>query len=245
MVDWKNVGIPLITTILVVLFGGTAIINFLISAVFSPVVNIQGFINKDNNHKVQISLVNTGRAPANHLVLTIHSPGKISEPDIFSTENYTKNFNNKSNNSDKVQISIPRLVHGDGSLVNVNLDVDPNTDMTSKQFIAYLTYDQGSVRKIIPFTNVNIIPSPSSSISEPIGNIINNPTFLLAIIAAAIGILGFYISRSFKRSEYKSEYLFEKESQINQRLYKIIDDQKKATDEILKLLRGTERKDKQ
>lgn len=41
-------------------------------------------------------------------------------------------------------------MQGEGSLVSVSLDVEPKANISSGQYIVYTTYDQGSVKRVLP-----------------------------------------------------------------------------------------------
>jgi hypothetical protein len=137
----KDVGIPIITAVIASLIGGSAIINLFVSAFYTPNVNIEIISNKNHGHESTVSVNNRGSAPATNVLLTVEAPANISYYKIFSTENHTE----KSKLSpDELQIYMPRLIHGQGSMVRINAVVDEKSNVTLGAYTAYITYDQGS-----------------------------------------------------------------------------------------------------
>ena len=83
MVDWKNIGVPIITAILVSILGGSAIINFVYSALFKPDISIEMEVdNKENNHTAKVYVSNVGLATAKNLKFTLEAPRNIVEPPL-------------------------------------------------------------------------------------------------------------------------------------------------------------------
>ena len=93
MVDWKNVGVPIAVAV-ITLIGGSYV--SIVSALFKPSILIVMIPSNKDIHKVRITAQNNGIASAKDMRLTIVSPHKIDNTDIFATENYTKIYNNAS-----------------------------------------------------------------------------------------------------------------------------------------------------
>jgi hypothetical protein len=53
-----------------------------------------------------------------------------------------------------LKIFIPRFVQGDGSVIDVNLHVDSRAKISAGQYVVYTTFDQGSVKKILPVNEI-------------------------------------------------------------------------------------------
>jgi hypothetical protein len=73
MVDWKNVGIPIIAALIVgVVTIIAALINYIILAVFTPVISVTRTSNS-NPHTTIFDITNTGSTSAKNLKLTIQA----------------------------------------------------------------------------------------------------------------------------------------------------------------------------
>jgi hypothetical protein len=154
----KDVGIPIITAVIASLIGGSAIINLFVSAFYTPNVNIEIISNKNHGHESTVSVNNRGSAPATNVLLTVETPANISYYKIFSTENHTEKSKLSSN---ELQIYMPRLIHGQGSMVRINTVVDEKSNVTLGAYTAYITYDQGSSMLLKP-----VLEKPQSLIDQ-------------------------------------------------------------------------------
>lgn len=220
---------PLIAIILSGLFGGTAIINFIISAFFTPSVNTYIYVEPGDKHKAIVTMVNEGKAPAKNLLLTIHSPANISNYKIFSTENYSK-----LNYPSALQVFVPRFVHGEGSLINVDLMVDPKANISSSEYTVYSTHDQGSVRKVTGDTKPEDAP-------EALSNLSSNTTLILASVSIVIGVLGYLINRQFHKIKNEEDYTLYRMEQLQKFTEKRLDMVEHTVDNIQKDLSETKK----
>jgi hypothetical protein len=117
MVDWKNVGVPIIVAIIaraVALIS--ALVNFIISALFVPNIQIFKDPRAQGKDKVVIDITNIGTAAAKNLKLTVMAPPNTSFLYPFSTESYSKN---KTGDPTRLEINVPRFVQGSGSLIQI------------------------------------------------------------------------------------------------------------------------------
>jgi len=194
-VDWKNVVVPIITTIIVVFFGGTAVFSFIVNAFLTPDVNVNLSKSPNDKYSAYISVTNLGRVSAKQMTLTIDNPAKILNHTIFSTEEYSENKNYSNTHPKILKIFIPRFVQGEGSVINVNLKVDPTVNIDSGQYVVYTTYDQGSVRKILPVSEQAVSAEPEQfKYYDPI---------ILGITAAVAAVIGIITNTFFMRAVKK------------------------------------------
>jgi hypothetical protein len=192
LVDWKNVGVPIVVT-LITLIGGF-VISSLVSVLFKPDISIELIPHKENIYKVTIDLENKGSAAAKNLKLTMESPHNITSMHIFSTENYTKRY---TNSSPILEVNIPRFVQGAGSMVRIDASIDSHSKITKNdRYIVYSTYDQGS-KMVAEY----ILPAPPKETSltqdynnfittwiSPITTWISPFAGIIAVISAIVGI---------------------------------------------------------
>lgn len=117
--DW----IPIIVGAIVALLGGgilASIFNSLISYVTAPYIQV--LITPDSKHdgnKATILMVNIGGTAAKHVRLTVKAPEEIIGYNGFNTENMS--LQQQKTTPRVLQADIPRLVQGNGSLVNISL----------------------------------------------------------------------------------------------------------------------------
>ena len=157
MVDWKNIAVPIIVAIIAGAVGlVSALINFIISALFTPNIQISEEPLKIGDNKVTIDITNNGTAAAKNLKLTVQAPPNTSfNRPFFSTEKYIENA---TGNPTKLEMYVPRFVQGVGSLIKIESSLSqPNVSghhyiVYSGNYIVYVTYDQGSVEKVIPLS---------------------------------------------------------------------------------------------
>ena len=187
MVDWKNVGTPIIVAI-ITLIGGF-FISYISSVLYKPDVSIELVPSKEDVHNATINLLNKGSAPAKNLKLTMESPHNIVTTDIFGTENYTKRYTNSSS----LEVDIPRFAQGKGSLITIAVSIDPHSSIdTNDHYTVYTTYDQGSDMNI-----EYVLPRPPSPPSQSLRNtldlissLVSSVTPIAGIITTAAGLLG-------------------------------------------------------
>lgn len=108
--DWKNIGVPILTAIIAVL-GGSTVISFIISAFLVPNMTIDSAIDRLDQSKAEFVIKNTGNAAAKNVILTIQAPYNVANHTVFSTENYTER---KSSNPKSLEVYIPRFVQRGG-----------------------------------------------------------------------------------------------------------------------------------
>jgi hypothetical protein len=124
-----------------------------------PHIGIQ--INPPTQNSDQsVVIINEGRVPATTFLLTLQTPHNLDDLPrivIFSTLNETK-FTLR--NSSLLQVGAPIFPHGDGSIVRINLRYNVSESSTVyPQYIAYITYDQGSSKIFIgkPWTLIDVV----------------------------------------------------------------------------------------
>lgn len=156
MVDWKNIGVPIIVAIIAGAVSlVSALVNFIISALFMPNIQISDEPLKIGDNKVTIDITNNGTAAAKNLKLTVKAPPNTSfNRPFFSTEKY---IDNATGNPTKLEMYVPRFVQGAGSLIKIESSLSPanvsgNHIVYSGNYIVYVTYDQGSIEKVIPLS---------------------------------------------------------------------------------------------
>ena len=87
-----------------------------------------------------IDVTNIGQKPATNLTLTVKTDENISVPVNYSIFNTQDNISSLELDSKSIQINIPRLVQGNGSIIRLNLE-NITTDHIDN---IYAAYDQGS-----------------------------------------------------------------------------------------------------
>jgi hypothetical protein len=183
MVNWNTLIVPIITSIIGAILSGSALFSFIISGLYKPDMGIEVTPSIDG-HNAKISIVNKGNAPAKNLILTVRAPYNIyTHPIVFSTENYTDKYNQSSNS---YELYVQRFVQGDGSSTSISVQTDPKLNMSSKNYYsAYITYDQGSIRYVVPAVQQKPIPKTEYL------NMYGNSIYLLAagIISGISGLI--------------------------------------------------------
>jgi hypothetical protein len=125
-----------------------------------PRIDIQ--INPPSQNSEQtVVITNEGRIPATNFFLTLMTPQDMVEypnyPRTFSTLNETEV---RLINPTLLQVGIPKFPHGEGSLARINLRYNVSQSPTIyPEYIAYITYDQGSSKIFIgkPWTLIDVI----------------------------------------------------------------------------------------
>lgn len=84
-------------------------------------------------------------------MLTIRSPGDINDSRIFYTENLT--IDDKLTKPDLLQVHIPRFIHGEGSLVS--LDISSECSPAFRVLVTEVTDNSKSIITKINNTTVN------------------------------------------------------------------------------------------
>jgi hypothetical protein len=200
-VNWKDVGVPLITAGLTILFGSTAVITYVVAAYLIPNVNVNISSDPDNIHSAYISVKNDGKVSATQLTLTIHNPARLLNHSIFSTENYVENKNYTTAHPNVLKIFVPRFVQGEGSLISVNLNLDPKAEFNSGQYVVYTTFDQGSVKKTLSVKTINAndtLVTSAYAFNSPWPPELIIPIFF-GIVAVTTMIVGIMIHGRMKR----------------------------------------------
>jgi hypothetical protein len=170
MVDWKNIGVPIIIAIIAGAVAlVSALINYIIAALFVPNFVVSATYHIDPERPPEFDITNIGSAAAKDLKLTVEAPlGYAFKEPIFSTENYTYRYISPSPLSvhedppsppsiftppelARLDIYSPRFVHGAGSMMKIEaLSASDIRSSASTDFVFYFTYDQGSVRLSMP-----------------------------------------------------------------------------------------------
>jgi hypothetical protein len=138
VVDLKASGIQIVSSVI-----GSSLLVFAITTFYSDFLNkpnVSAMIIPGTNY-TSIELTNKGRVPANNLVLTVESPVNITDYEIFSTENWTRMV---QEDNFTLVAQFPRLVQGDGSLINIVAFTE--SDEFKENYFVYATYDEGSLK---------------------------------------------------------------------------------------------------
>lgn len=177
MTDWKSLSLQLIPAIV-----GSGLIVFAINTIYTdfvdkPAVNI---VPKEDKDGLNINVTNDGRVPATNFKLTVETSKNFGKYNIFSTENST---NNTEISPNILKVYAPRLVHGSGSIIKLDIPFDSSPNSSNLSYSIYATYDQGSIKKS----------------SEPgIANFPQEWTLVL-LIAAAISFAIPYMHRRIRK----------------------------------------------
>jgi Bacterial Ig-like domain len=186
----SDVIIPIITVIVGAILGGTGLVDLVNSYYHQP--NVLVTVTPDNkttNSVATINATNKGSAPATNLKLTLNAPVVIDDYDVNSTEYYEVV---PTNSTSFLVLNIPRLVHGQGSLVEINLELENISSTGSHNYIVYATYDQGSLRIDVP--SIQIQSQSQQAISSPLGEPLR-----YIIYAIVVGVIGLFIDRLYKK----------------------------------------------
>jgi hypothetical protein len=90
---------------------------------------------------VDITLTNTGFAPATNVTLIVDAPSNIENSSKYVLN--TTKVDPIEIEDKRLEAYIPKLVHGSGSIVKLNVFLSEPTDIPAP-YTAYVTYDQGS-----------------------------------------------------------------------------------------------------
>lgn len=134
-----------IVPIIVAIIATAPFLANLIQSYNKPNVNIWISPDVGDNRKAIIRITNNGAASATNLTLTVDTPKEI----LSATEKLaTVRTQPLESNQTTVKLFIPQLIHGDGSIVEIETLIDANQSATYN-YIAYATYDQGSTKQSI------------------------------------------------------------------------------------------------
>ncbi len=175
--------IPIITTLLTVIFSGAAI-NILISSYFQPHIDLSILSTPYKDKPISIRINNTGNAPVTHMRFTAEMPSKITNYKILSTENYTK-INSSLTNI--LEFYFPRFTNGEGSYIEITPIMNAGSINNISRYIVFITHDKGSI-KFVENSSKNI-ESSKSNFSE----------FFFAILSSIISGIATFISIIMRR----------------------------------------------
>jgi hypothetical protein len=158
------------------------ILGFIFSNIFPNLLHPQILLyyKFDGIHNSTLIVTNNGYAPATDLMLTVQPPEKLINKNIFSTENYTV-----VNDNEILQLHFPRLVQGNGSIVIIDMFIDPKINISNPNYISYVTHERGSVKIDADINNIN-----QDNIKQEI-SISNIILFMIAIIIIGIPVYQF------------------------------------------------------
>lgn len=172
-------------TITNIVSSGLAV--FALTTVYTQVIN-QPVINfnkiTDENGTYSIEFTNDGIASATNFILTIESPVNINNYEVFSTEDWAEG----KKDDKSLSIHFSRLAQGGGSLTKIKIFTDTNLSKSGNGYVAYATYDQGSLR-----ANSGTTPT----VVSPIGTLYSLP--ILLIIFAIVSFSLSFLYRRYKR----------------------------------------------
>lgn len=194
MIDIKDVVIPFLGLAVSLVLGGSGLVDFIISEKSSVFIGVVPN-NKTTDSTATVNVTNRGSAPATHLKLTLDAPGKIYDYDVNSTEDYEV----YTKNSTSLVLNIPRFIHGEGSVIKVNLKLENISSSGSDDYIVYATYDQGSFRVDVPAIQhqQRVLPL---SVQEQIIVFWNTYGYAITLFIAAIvaGVSALIIDKFYK-----------------------------------------------
>jgi hypothetical protein len=202
---WKHTAlVPIIVTV-ITLFGGF-LISSIASTIYKPDVSVELIPDKENIYRVTIDLKNKGYVAAKNLKLTMESPYNITSVDIFSTENYTKEY---VNNSAILEVNVPRLVQGEGSIIRINALIDSHSNITGNDhYIVYSTYDQGSKMNaayILATAGTTKIADPYQSLIDSITEWFSPISGVIVIISTIVGVIATLLQTLLRRTHKKMD----------------------------------------
>ena len=147
LAELKSSSIQLISAIV-----GSGLVVFAITTLYTdwfnkPDVHIE--VEQPTYHDLHVDVRNIGRVPATNLKLIVNTSQDMINPIVFTTENHSISGSENLTktlllNSRLLEVYIPRLTHGTGSIVRITGEVANSTDLF---YNIYATYDQGSTRK--------------------------------------------------------------------------------------------------
>ena len=130
--------ITIIISLGTALIGAPTLYNVISDIFFTPTISMEFLPDYDTKNNITLEVKNIGNEAATNYLLTVKSPLKVSNYNLFITENST-NIKKSLLDQKTLQISIPRLVQGPGSLIMLDLFLNSPTNITDK-FIAYSTF---------------------------------------------------------------------------------------------------------
>ena len=181
----KGNWVILVPIIAAVITLGGAYTTIIVSSLLRPDIEVDLKIPETatNKNEGSISVINEGSAPAKNLKLTVEYPHKITDLNIFRTENYSD-----TNSSQVLEIYVPRFAQGKGSLVKIASTMDSNITENDKYKI-YLTHDQGSTLELLSESQL------SSRFSFDIQPWITSPYFITLVIGIIAGFSAYFYTR--------------------------------------------------
>jgi hypothetical protein len=190
--------ITIIISLVTAIVGAPTLYNVISDMFFAPNVTMDFLVNDLTKSNITLEVKNIGNEAATHYSLTLESPYNILDSQLFLTENYN---NTKVLLLDKklLQISIPRLVQGQGSLIKLNLFVNPqeSSNLNNDKFIAYSTFDQGSSKSEISIKDKKSI-SFYEQLTETIKSMISDFGILydqlIETIKSILNVFGIHLS---------------------------------------------------
>jgi hypothetical protein len=138
-----------------------AAVQFVFPLASYPNILLSVQFNQTDNRQSLLSISNSGTATATNVQLTLQFPSNIVNKTIFSTESYTI----KQESEKLLQLSIPRLTNGEGSIMTIKSFV--NSNISSKEdYTVYATHDKGSVKISSPDPDIKTEKRQAPSIQE-------------------------------------------------------------------------------
>ena len=156
MVSWATSIVPIVVVVISVILTPIAANYFQRLDKPNMIVSIQPNFDK-NNSKTVFRMLNSGTASATNISLIIISSKKISE--VLTNDSATditlpqlpKYYDTLTVGEPKsispthlLQIRIPKLVYGEGSTTNIQIETDRKDRTENNSYTGIVTYDQGS-----------------------------------------------------------------------------------------------------
>jgi hypothetical protein len=192
--------IPLIIGLATTFVGAPTVINIISDIFFTPNISMSFLVDPATKNNITLEIKNSGNKAATHYLLTVESPFKVSNYNLFITENST---DLKISLSDQkiMQISLPRLVQGAGSLIRLDLQVNSPSNLTTGKMIAYSTFDQGSSKAEFSFVE-DKKPRPFyDQLNENLGNYLSNISILGIISTIVTFLIGYFGLSIYKKQQ--------------------------------------------
>jgi hypothetical protein len=183
---------------------GSSLLVFAITTFYSDFFNKPNVSARifPNINGTSIELTNNGRVPATNLIVTVESPVDIANSKVFTTENFTvenrtimieENRIMMIEDKQKLVAKFPRFVHGDGSLIKMEISsTRQQWDALNQNYVIYATYDQGSLR---------IASQMQPTINAPYG-----PTIALTIAALLTFAIPFFYRRAKRNRQRRHNH---------------------------------------
>ena len=197
--------ITIIISLGTALIGAPTLYNVISDIFFTPTISMEFLPDHDTKNNITLEVKNIGNEAATNYLLTVKSPLKVSNYNLFITENST-NIKKSLLDQKTLQISIPRLVQGPGSLIMLDLFLNSPTNITDK-FIAYSTFDQGSSKKEVSFADDKEPLSFNDKFEEFLGKYLSSTSIggiISTITAIIIGISTIYFIQIFREKTKRS-----------------------------------------